>query len=159
MGWKLIHSLIWFFFFFFFPPHHTCESTCHTLSSSAANLGDNTVSVAPGVAVPPWVTETVLSPWFAADEDRVLHVPSLVWWKKCVLPLLGYETVVSLFWDLWAKFPTIIWPLVMWIISEAWSTSFWQQTSVGEEPPFFHLCSSRSHAGKFSEYFPFFRKS
>ena len=40
-------------------------------------------SVAPGVAVPPWATETVLSPWLAADEARVSHVPShVVWWKK-----------------------------------------------------------------------------
>ena len=28
-------------------------------------------------------TETVLSPWLAADEDRVSHVLShFVWWKK-----------------------------------------------------------------------------
>ena len=33
--------------YYFF--HHTmCESTCDTLSSSAANQGDNTVSVAQG---------------------------------------------------------------------------------------------------------------
>ena len=33
-------------------------------------------------AVPPWATETVLSPWLAADEDRVSHVLShVVWWK------------------------------------------------------------------------------
>ena len=39
--------------------------------------------VAPGVAVPPWATETVLSPWMAADEARVSHVlPHVVWWKK-----------------------------------------------------------------------------
>ena len=39
--------------------------------------------VAPGVAVPPWATETVLSPWLAADEARVSHVLShVVWWKK-----------------------------------------------------------------------------
>ena len=30
-----------------------------------------------------WATETVLSPWLAADEDRVTHVLShVVWWKK-----------------------------------------------------------------------------
>ena len=50
----------------------TCESTCDTPSSSAANQGDNTVSVAQGG------TETVLSPWLAADEDRVSHVLSHV---------------------------------------------------------------------------------
>ena len=32
---------------------------------------------------PPWATETVLSPWLAADEARVSHVLShVVWWKK-----------------------------------------------------------------------------
>ena len=68
-----------------------------TATPGTANQGDNTVSVAqsgtatpgttkqltPGVAVPPWATETVLPPWLAADEDRVLHVLShVVWWKK-----------------------------------------------------------------------------
>ena len=33
-------------FFFFF--YHTCESMCDTQASSAANQGDNTVSVAQG---------------------------------------------------------------------------------------------------------------
>ena len=38
--------------------------------------------VVPGVAVPPWATETVLSAWLAADEDMVSHVLShIVWWK------------------------------------------------------------------------------
>ena len=37
--------------------------------------------IALGVAVLPWATETVLSPWLAADEDRVSHVLShVVWW-------------------------------------------------------------------------------
>ena len=45
--------------------------------------GGKSCSVAPGVAVPPWATETVLSPWMAADEARVSHVlPHVVWWKK-----------------------------------------------------------------------------
>ena len=44
---------------------------------------DASCSVAPGVAVPPWATETVLSPWMAADEARVSHVLShVVWWKN-----------------------------------------------------------------------------
>ena len=45
--------------------------------------GGKSCLVAPGVAVPPWATETVLSPWLAADEARVSHVLShVVWWKK-----------------------------------------------------------------------------
>ena len=44
--------------------------------------GGKSCLVAPGVAVPPWATETVLSPRLAADEDRVSHVLShVVWWK------------------------------------------------------------------------------
>ena len=33
---------------YIFFPHTTCESTCDTLTSSAAKQGDNTVSVAQG---------------------------------------------------------------------------------------------------------------
>ena len=48
--------------------------------------GGKSCSVAPGVAVPPWATETVLSPWMAAGEARVSHVlPHVVWWKKIFL--------------------------------------------------------------------------
>ena len=39
--------------------------------------------VVPGVAVLPWATKTVLSPWLAADEGRVSYVLShVVWWKR-----------------------------------------------------------------------------
>ena len=45
--------------------------------------GGKSCLVAPGVAVPPWATETVLSPWLAADEGRVSHVLShVVLWKS-----------------------------------------------------------------------------
>ena len=47
MNWKLQYQQCRLFFFFFFH-HTTCESTCDTLASSAANQGDNTVSVAQG---------------------------------------------------------------------------------------------------------------
>ena len=44
--------------------------------------GGKSCLVAPGVAVPSWATQTVLSPWLVADEDRVLYVLShVVWWK------------------------------------------------------------------------------
>ena len=44
--------------------------------------GGKSCLVAPGVAVPPWATETVLSPWLVADEDRISQVVSnVVWWK------------------------------------------------------------------------------
>ena len=48
--------------------------------------GGKSCVVAPGVAVLPLATETVLSPWLVADEGRVSHVLSrVVWWKKIIL--------------------------------------------------------------------------
>ena len=46
--------------------HTTSESTYDTLPSSAANQGDNTISVAQGSTATPWATEQLLPP------DRVL---------------------------------------------------------------------------------------
>ena len=46
----------------FFLHHTTCESTCDTLASSAANQGDNTVSVAQGSTATPGATEQLLPP-------------------------------------------------------------------------------------------------
>ena len=53
---------IYIFFFY----HTMCESTCDTLASSAANQGDNTVSVAQGGTATPGATEQLLPP------DRVI---------------------------------------------------------------------------------------
>ena len=39
-----------------------CESTCDTLSSSAANQGDNSVSVAQGGTTTPGATKQLLPP-------------------------------------------------------------------------------------------------
>ena len=44
----------------FFFHHTTCESTCDTLSSSTANQGDNTVSVAQGGTATPGATMQLL---------------------------------------------------------------------------------------------------
>ena len=46
----------------FFFHHTTCESTCDTLASSAANQGDNTVWVAQGGTATPGATEQLLPP-------------------------------------------------------------------------------------------------
>ena len=46
--------------FFFLFPHTTCESMCDTLASSAANQGDNTVSVAQGGTATPGTIEQLL---------------------------------------------------------------------------------------------------
>ena len=53
-------------YIYFFFHHTTCGSTCDTLASSAANQGDNTVSVAQGGTATPGATEQLLPP------DRVL---------------------------------------------------------------------------------------
>ena len=50
----------------FFFHHTTCESTCDTLPSSAANQGDNTILVAQGGTTIPGATKQLLPP------DRVL---------------------------------------------------------------------------------------
>ena len=46
---------VWMHIFFFH--HTTCESTCDTLASSAANQGDNTVTVAQGGTATPGATD------------------------------------------------------------------------------------------------------
>ena len=53
-------SLSIYIYIFFFFHHTTCESTCDTLTSSAANQGDNTVSVAQGGTAIPGATEQLL---------------------------------------------------------------------------------------------------
>ena len=54
------------YFYFLFFHHTTCENTCDTLSSSAANQGDNTVSVVQGY-------------WFPHRESNELIRDVLLW--------------------------------------------------------------------------------
>ena len=54
-------SLSIYIYIYIFP-HTTCESTCDTLSSSAANQGDNTVSAAQGGTATPGATMQLLPP-------------------------------------------------------------------------------------------------
>ena len=59
--------------------------------------GGKSCSVAPGVAVPPWATETVLSPWLVADEARVTHVLShVVWWKYIYIYICHHHYHIAL---------------------------------------------------------------
>ena len=51
-----------YIYVYIFFHHTTCESTCDTLSSSAANQGDNTVSVAQGSTATPGTTKQLLPP-------------------------------------------------------------------------------------------------
>ena len=53
---------------FFFFHHTTCETTCDTLTSSAANQGDNTVSVAQ------CGTASTLSVYFFMDNKLYIHI-------------------------------------------------------------------------------------
>ena len=58
---------------FFF--HHTmCESTCDTLSSSAANQGDNTVSVAQGGTATLGATKQLLPPDKVFKRNIYLYI-------------------------------------------------------------------------------------
>ena len=54
--------------------HTTCESTCDTLSSSAANQGDNTVSVAQGGTATPGATKQILSPGRVFKRNIYLYI-------------------------------------------------------------------------------------
>ena len=56
-----IKVYIYIYFNFFFH-HTTCESTCDTLYSSAANQVDNTVLVAQGGTATPGATKQLLQP-------------------------------------------------------------------------------------------------
>ena len=55
-----LKTFIYIIYIFFH--HTTCESTCDTLASSAANQSDNTVSVAQGGTATPGATAQLLPP-------------------------------------------------------------------------------------------------
>ena len=60
-SWTLCYLSIYLSIYLSTYFHHTaCESTCDTLSSSAANQGDNTVSVAQGGTATPGATKQPL---------------------------------------------------------------------------------------------------
>ena len=54
--------------------HTTCGSTCDTLSSSVANQGDNTVSVAQGGTATPGATKQLLPPDRVFKRNIYLYV-------------------------------------------------------------------------------------
>ena len=59
---------------FFFLHHTACESTCDTLSSSAANQCDNTVSVAEGGTATPGATKQLLPPDRVFKRNIYLYI-------------------------------------------------------------------------------------
>ena len=59
---------------FFFFHHTTCESTCDTLTSSAANQGDNPVSVAQGDTATPGATKQLLPPVRVFKRNIYLNI-------------------------------------------------------------------------------------
>ena len=65
---------IYIYFFF----HHTaCESTCDTLTSSAANQGDYTVSVAQGGTATPGTTKQLLPPDRVFKRNIYLYIDKI----------------------------------------------------------------------------------
>ena len=58
----------------YFFHHTTCESTCNTLSSSAANQGDNTVPVAQGSTATPSATKQILPPDKVFKRNIYLYI-------------------------------------------------------------------------------------
>ena len=83
--YRLFRSVVYIYIYVYIP-----SSFCHRNTLS----GGKSCLVALGVAVPPWATETVLSPWLAADEVRVSHVLShVVWWKKYIYIVIHRRTV------------------------------------------------------------------
>ena len=76
--------------FFFF--HHTCGSTCDTLASSAANQGDNTVSVAQGSTATPGATEQLLPP------DRVFKKKKSMYTQDQLKADITLDVRSSSFW-------------------------------------------------------------
>ena len=57
---------------------------------------DKSCLVAPGLPIPPWATETVLSPCLAADDGRVSHVLSHVCMMEIWLFFLFIKILYSL---------------------------------------------------------------
>ena len=121
------------------------ESTCYTLSSSAANQGDNTVSVAQGGTATPGATKQLLPPdrvfkrniylyihqinqkqtlhWtfvhlhFSAVCDLKNHITSIVCW---ILTLVS--AVVGFYWIKLSLVYINIWSMVNKLISETINT-------------------------------------
>ena len=60
--------------YIFFCPHTTCESTCDTLTSSADNQCDNTVSVAQGGTATPGATRQLLPPDTVFKRNIYLYI-------------------------------------------------------------------------------------
>ena len=91
---------IYNFFFHFFFHHTTCESTCDTLASSAANQGDNTVSVAQGGTATPGTTEQLLPPDRVAKAARYrLELLKLCYHPGWRLMRRGYRTCFHTLYD------------------------------------------------------------
>ena len=72
---KLFVYKLYIYIYTFSNVHHTtCESTCDTLSSSAANKGDNPVSVAEGGIATPGATKQLLPPDRVFKRNIYLYI-------------------------------------------------------------------------------------
>ena len=88
----MVSVTLYIFFSFFFFHHTTCESTCDTLASSAANQDDNTVSVAQGGTATPGATEQLLPP------DRVFKKIKSMYTQDQLKADITLDVRLSSFW-------------------------------------------------------------
>ena len=65
--------------------HTTCESTCDTLSSSAANQGDNNVSVAQGGTTTPGAIKQLLPPDRVFKRNIYIYINTLSGGRSCLV--------------------------------------------------------------------------
>ena len=82
---------IYIYIYIFFH-HTTCGSTCDTLASSAANQGDNTVSVAQGGTATPGATEQLL------PSDRVFKKKKSMYTQDQLKADITLDVRSSSFW-------------------------------------------------------------
>ena len=77
-------------YIYIYIDHTTCESTCDTLALSAANQGDNTVSVSQGGTATPGATEQLLPPDRVFKRNIYLCIHKMTLWKdKVTLQKVG----------------------------------------------------------------------
>ena len=69
--------ILYYIYIYIYIHHKTCESTYDTLTSSAANQGDNTVSVTQGGTATPGATKQLLPPDRVFKRNIYLYIDKI----------------------------------------------------------------------------------